>query len=121
MLLGGLIKFNTGQYAQAEASINQFLAAVPDHVPARRTLAAIQLRSNNPLSAIEVLKPLVADHPDDLIARQMLAGAYLRQGDMDSATAMFQGTRQLAQPGDGDAGAGDTEPAPGGGWAGRAT
>ena len=68
LLLGGLIKFNTGQYAQAEASINRFLASTPDHVPARRTLAAIQLRSNNTLSAIEALKPLVADHPDDLIA-----------------------------------------------------
>lgn len=90
LLLGGLIKFNTGQYAQAEASINRFLASAPDHVPARRTLAAIQLRSNNTLSAIEALKPLVADHPDDLIARQMLAGAYLRQGDMGNATAMFE-------------------------------
>jgi putative PEP-CTERM system TPR-repeat lipoprotein len=90
LLLSSLIKFNTGQYAQAEASINRFLAVAPGHVPARRTLAAIQLRSNNTLSAIEALKPLVADHLDDLIARQMLAGAYLRQGDMGNATAMFE-------------------------------
>ena len=88
MLLGGLIKFHTGQYAQAEAAVNRFLAAAPDHVPARRALAAIQLRSGNAVSAVEVLKPLVADHPDDLIARQMLAGAYLRLGNMDDTTAM---------------------------------
>ena len=88
LLLGGLIKFNTGQYAQAESSINRFLAAVPDHLHAGYWPLSVALQQS--AERYRGLKPLVADHPEDLIARQMLAGAYLRQGDMASATAMFQ-------------------------------
>ena len=65
LLLGGLIKFNTGQYAQAEASINRFLAVAPDHVPALQRSGDLLLQLGQPAAARARLEKALALDPDN--------------------------------------------------------
>jgi len=90
LLLGGLIRSQTNQYAQAEVALSRYLATDPDNAEARRLLALTQLREGNAAAVVETLKRLLDKDPNDAAAQQLLASAYLRQGKYSDAADAFE-------------------------------
>lgn len=90
LLLGGFIRSQTKQYAQAEVALSRYLAIDPDNVEARRLLALTQLRNGTAASAVETLQRLLDKNPNDAAAQQLLASAYLRLGKYSEAAEAFE-------------------------------
>ena len=90
LLLGGVIKYQIGQFAQAEVSFSRYLAIMPSNVEVRRLLALTQLREGNPQSAAETLQQLLDKDPNDGAALQLLASAYVRQEKYSEAADAFE-------------------------------
>jgi putative PEP-CTERM system TPR-repeat lipoprotein len=94
-LIVGLVKYQLGQYAQAEEALDRFLAVSDGNRQARRLLANIQLRSNRPLAALRTLEPLTTENSSDIAAFQLSASAALRAGDLDMARLHLQRVAQI--------------------------
>ena len=91
VLLIAMVKSETGQAAQAERNFLKYLEARPADERARRALAALHLRAGNPAAAIADLSPRqpapAIQEPETV---RLLAGAYLRDGQIDQARTTFQ-------------------------------
>jgi putative PEP-CTERM system TPR-repeat lipoprotein len=98
LLLGGLIKFSTGQYAQANDMLTRYVRAQPQNTAAKRLLALVHLRQGEPESAVELLEPLVQEHPDDAAALQLLASGYMRTARYDEAAKIFEQIERSGNP-----------------------
>jgi len=90
LLLGGVIRYQTGQFAQAEVALSRYLAIMPANVEVRRLLALTQLRQGNARSAAETLQQLLDKNPNDGAALQLLASAYVRQEKYSEASDAFE-------------------------------
>ena len=90
LLLGGVIRYQTGQFAQAEVSLSRYAAIMPANVEVRRLLALTQLRQGNARSAAETLQQLLDKDPNDAAALQLLASAYVRQEKYSEAADAFE-------------------------------
>lgn len=90
LLLGGIIKYQTGQFAQAELSFARYVTLVPGASEARRLLALTQLRRGDSAAAIDTLQALLAREPDNAGALHLLASAHLRAGDYAKAAEVFE-------------------------------
>jgi tetratricopeptide (TPR) repeat protein len=67
---------------------------VPGQIDASIALANLNLRTGDPVAAISLLKPLVAQRPDSAQARLLLAEAYRSQNNLENALAVY---RQLEE------------------------
>ena len=91
VLLIAMVKSETGQAAQAERNFLKYLEARPADERARRALAALHLRAGNAAAAIADLSPRQpAPALQEAESLRLLAGAYLRDGQIDKARATFQ-------------------------------
>jgi len=100
-LLAGTVKFQLGQYAQAEDLLQRYIRQVGAEArQARRLLATIQLRTLRPRAALETLAPLVAGESQDVASLQLAASASLRVRDLDQAKALFERIVQRGAPAD---------------------
>jgi putative PEP-CTERM system TPR-repeat lipoprotein len=90
LLLAGQIDLADGNVASAQQHLRKALNRAPDNEAVRRTLAAAQLRGNQPTRALETLQPLLASTKTADAALMLLAGeAYLAGGDVKQASAYF--------------------------------
>lgn len=100
-LIIGLVKYQLGQYAQAEEALERFVAAAGDSGrQARRLLANIQLRSDRPLAALQTLEPLIGATSSDVASFQLAASAALRSGDLNLVQSTLQRVAQIGSQGD---------------------
>ena len=90
LLLGTLIKFSLGDYAQSERLLSRYLSKRPRSTAAQRVLGLILIKRDNAVTAMSVLEPLVAEHPEDSAALHLLATAYLQLGRHGAASRMLQ-------------------------------
>ncbi|MCI4661738.1 MAG: tetratricopeptide repeat protein [Neomegalonema sp.] len=105
LLLGGLIKAERGDLAQAEGMLFRYTKQHPSHDVALRALSEIRLRDDRPMAALEALAPLLSANPPDRQALRLAARADVLQGARERAAARFQ---QLADlPGEGREEAGE--------------
>jgi len=84
-----------GNMRQAELYGKQFLSAVPDSVPGRRLMAAIEFGNQRYSSAEELIRPVVASHEDDMVALNLLASALLKQNKWDEAIVLLEKAASL--------------------------
>jgi putative PEP-CTERM system TPR-repeat lipoprotein len=90
LLLAGQIELADNNVASAQQYLGKALNRAPENQAVRRSLAAAHLRANQPVRAMETLKPLLASDKTNDPALMMLAGeAYLAGGDFKQATAYF--------------------------------
>ncbi|MBV9892480.1 MAG: PEP-CTERM system TPR-repeat protein PrsT, partial [Rhizobacter sp.] len=99
LMLAGATELRLGSLPQAEGYLAQALQRWPDVPEARRLLAQIQMRSNQPLKAQETLQPLVEKADADADTLNLAAQAELQSGDAAKAEALF-GRALKAKPDD---------------------
>jgi predicted Zn-dependent protease len=94
-----IVRFNTGDYAGAESLLTQRLARVHNYAVAKDNLAAIRSFQGRREEAEQLLREVVADHPDDLVARCNLANPAILDDDLDQTDALLKGlaTRRWIQ------------------------
>ena len=90
LLLGTLIKFSLGDYAQSQRLLSRYLTIRPRNTAAQRVLGLILIKRDNAITAMNVLEPLVAEHPEDSAAMHLLTTAYLQLGRHGAASRMLQ-------------------------------
>ena len=70
--------------------MRKFLAAYPGHLHATKLLAALQLRANNHAGALELLAPVLAQHPDDVDLLTLAGEAHMRARHFGRAAGYFE-------------------------------
>lgn len=93
-LVYGATLFELQQYETANVNIEKFLSVLPNNVHARRLLAAIHLKQNQPIDALEVLAPVADKIENDERYMSMLAKASMSSGDAKTASSYL---RKLVQ------------------------
>ncbi|MCW2240937.1 XrtA/PEP-CTERM system TPR-repeat protein PrsT [Azospirillum canadense] len=93
-LIGGLIKAQRGQTAQAEILLSRFISSNPWRQDIRRLVATLRLTIGNYQGAIDLLTAMLEVAPDDAALRRQLASAYLQAGDHGKAATEFRSLTQ---------------------------
>jgi len=96
-LLSGVVKLGIGQLAQAENLLGKYLSNTPDNLPVRRLLAGLQLKSNSPRAAIDVLRPVTGPTSNDVISLQLRSSAEIRLGNIEGARESLMRLVRLGQ------------------------
>jgi putative PEP-CTERM system TPR-repeat lipoprotein len=85
----GLTNFLLGQRERAEKYATQYHTRFPDHPPAGKLLAIVQLSRSQYKQAEELLRPMVEANQNDVGALNLLASALLRQGKSDESIELL--------------------------------
>jgi putative PEP-CTERM system TPR-repeat lipoprotein len=85
VLLAGATAYALGSYQQAEGYLNRFLGSYPGNVYARKALAEVQIKQNNPDRALKTLSPLLSSDTKDAQVLALAGEIYLRNKDYDKA------------------------------------
>ncbi len=89
ILLSGSLDYAQGKYEQAIAMWRRVVAAQPMNVMARRLLGAALLRSGDPQSALDGLRPIAMRDDADSYALLLVGRAFEATGDRVSAARFF--------------------------------
>jgi len=87
-----LVEIAQGDLAGAEQRLEDLVADAPQYWPAHRLLGAINLRQDQLGQAAMYLQAAVNNDPADSAARLQLAELYVRQGNLDAARTLMEGT-----------------------------
>lgn len=93
--LAGATEFKLGATAQAETYLSKAIQLAPNFVGARRVMAQVYLRAQQPGKVQAVLKPIVDAGKADSEALSLLAQAAAMQGDTKSADDYFARAAKL--------------------------
>jgi putative PEP-CTERM system TPR-repeat lipoprotein len=96
VLLMANVAFALNQLEQAASHLERYVSEVPGNDRARRLLGAVLVRQRAPARAIEVLKPLLAEFPNDGNLLSDIAGAYMMLGKIDEATDFYRRASEAA-------------------------
>jgi len=88
--LAGEIQYSSGNLLQAEKSFSQALNVNPINPIVRRQLARVQMRLDQPLKALDVLKPLLSAKEVDVQAYILAGEAQLQAGRKEQARAYLE-------------------------------
>lgn len=94
LLEDAVLLHRDGQFVAAEACLSAILGPIPDHPIALRHLATIRDHQGRGAECRELLRRVVAVHPDDLFARCNLANFLIEDGELEAAKALLQGLLQ---------------------------
>jgi len=83
-----------GELMAAEAYLHAVLERVPDHQAAMGNLAAIRAKQGRDPESRELLRRVIAAHPDYLFARVNLASLLIEDGDLQAAEPLLSGLGQ---------------------------
>ncbi len=95
--LGLLLGEIKGRQGEAVEAFKQNLAANPDYLPSRLSLAELDARTGDNAGAIEQYLAVVQSKPRYLGARLALASVYLKANQPDAAMAQLRATADLDQ------------------------
>ena len=90
VLLAGAVHSALGAHQPAELELRKFLQAHPGHLYASKLLAAAYLGGQRPAEALAVLKPLLAERPDEADLLALAGDASLRARDFGAASNFFE-------------------------------
>ncbi len=82
-LLFGAVNYAKGNYGQAIMHLEGFISKVPEHLPARKMLAAAYLHQQQPDKAQTVLKPAMAVARNDAELLSLVGKAAILGGDLE--------------------------------------
>jgi putative PEP-CTERM system TPR-repeat lipoprotein len=86
----GLTHQRLGNRQQAEDYARQFHSAVPRSIPGRKLMATIELENRQYAAAEALMRPVVVNREDDVVAANLLAQALLKQGKTDEAIVLLE-------------------------------
>lgn len=95
VLLGGIAHFSLGEDEKAKTYLGAYLRKYPQHLGARKLMAAILLRERDYSKAITVLEGEVRARPSDPQALSMLATAYMALGRHAEAVSLLADAASL--------------------------
>jgi putative PEP-CTERM system TPR-repeat lipoprotein len=95
ILLAGATAYALGSYQQAESYLNRFLGSYPGNVYARKVLAEVQIKQNNPDRALETLLPLLSSDTKDAQVLALAGEVYLRNKDYNKAMGYLDRASEL--------------------------
>lgn len=90
LVLDGAIKLAQGSFRQAEASFAKAARVAPGLLVARQQQAQALVLLGEWNKAQGVLKPLLADRPDDSVSAALMAQALTQQGDTAQAQVWYE-------------------------------
>jgi putative PEP-CTERM system TPR-repeat lipoprotein len=106
LYLQGLVESRLGHDNGATEALIHYSTLRTDDVRASHLLAAIALKRNDTRRVVEVLQPVVDQHPGDDLAAALLGRAYALRGDFDRAFDAYDLAAQaLVERGSAEAGA----------------
>jgi putative PEP-CTERM system TPR-repeat lipoprotein len=94
-LLFGAIAYQKAEFETAERELSQFLAQVPDHIPAAKLLAATRMKQGRPAEAIDVLKGVEGQAGDDAQFLALFGSAHLEAGQFDLGSEYLSRAAEL--------------------------
>ena len=101
LYLSALADYQLKNYATAEDTLRKVLASAPNHLPSRRVLAAVNVRSGRASQALEAVEAGLRIAPDDPMLLRLGAEARLLTGNVSEAAKLYERADAL----DRDAGA----------------
>ncbi|HJR71887.1 MAG TPA: tetratricopeptide repeat protein [Gammaproteobacteria bacterium] len=87
-----VVEMQEGDLASAEQRLETLIAEAPAYWPAHRLLGAINIRQEQFGQATQYLRAAVNNNPADGAARLQLAELYIREGDVDAARRLMEGS-----------------------------
>jgi putative PEP-CTERM system TPR-repeat lipoprotein len=87
-----LVEIEQNALESAEQRLEALIADAPQYWPAHRLLGAINVRQEQFGQAMMFFRTAVTNDPADNAARLQLAELYIRQGDIDAARALMEGS-----------------------------
>lgn len=95
MLVTGYVKYMQGNSEEAGQLLQRYVAIEPRHLGARKLLASIMIARGEPLSAVEVLEPVLTIHGSDPGLYRVLGRAYTVAGKHSRAARAFDRAVEL--------------------------
>ncbi len=95
LLLLGYVYFAQNQINQADQVLTRLIQQQPQHLPARKLLAAAKLQLDQPAQAIEVLNPALAQAPQDRNLLILLGSAYMQNKEHEKGSAYIKRAADL--------------------------
>lgn len=89
LVLSGSIEYHLGAYGQAEAALQKALSQVPKQRLARMMLVNTYLRNRQPTKALDTLKPLLEEAPDNGDVLALAGEVYMQNGYTAEAEKAF--------------------------------
>ena len=96
LLLSGAVELNLGAYQQAEQYLRGYLGSNENNVYARKLLAQVLLKTNQPAEAAAVLAPALKTASTDPQLLALTGQSYLQARDFAKATAYLEQASALA-------------------------
>jgi putative PEP-CTERM system TPR-repeat lipoprotein len=90
VLLMGAVQTALGATQQATQHLQKFLAVYPRHLYASKLMASVHIRNNDPDAALELVRPLMLAHPDDVELLALAGEANLRGRHFSLAAGLFE-------------------------------
>jgi putative PEP-CTERM system TPR-repeat lipoprotein len=87
-----LVEVEQGNLTGAEQRLEALVAEAPQFWPSHRLLGVINTRQDQLGQATMYLRTAVTNNPSDAAARVQLAELYVRQGDLDAARTLMEGS-----------------------------
>jgi tetratricopeptide (TPR) repeat protein len=89
-----MLQMRAHLFEAAEANLHAILARVPDHPTALGNLAALRGQQGRTRECRDLLRRVIAAHPDYLFARCNLASILIAAGELDEAQGLLDGLAQ---------------------------
>lgn len=96
ILLMGAVQLALGSQDQAEQYLRRFLEANPRHLYASKMLASIELGKGKPDLVVDMILPLLQDHPDDTELLALIGEAHMRAQRFGKAAEYFEKASALS-------------------------
>lgn len=90
LMLSGLINYSLQRFDLAAEYLRQYVKNYPGQPGPYKLLASILLTQNEPETVIDLLRPVVASHPNDHRLLFLLGTAYMNVGKHDQANELLQ-------------------------------
>ncbi|AEF99507.1 PEP-CTERM system TPR-repeat lipoprotein [Methylomonas methanica MC09] len=90
LMLSGLINYSLQRFDLAAEYLRQYVKTYPGQPGPYKLLASILLNKNEPETVIDLLRPVVASHPNDHRLLFLLGTAYMNVGKHDKANALLE-------------------------------
>ena len=96
LLLSGVVSYFRKDFETAYQQLSQYHREVPQHLGARKLLAALELSRGSPLQAVGLLEPVARASPDDFEVQMMLGDALMRAGRHEESTKVLENAARIA-------------------------
>ena len=88
--LSGISNYKLSNFSKAKSNLYAYSRRVPQNMMVKRILGALELQTNNPFSALIILKAASKSAPKDPTIMMLLGQVYLKIGKNEKAYGLFK-------------------------------